>query len=136
MTYQEAADALLERYPAVKVVKLRSGMSGHAYPDGTIEAPEPVGAVSFAIFAHEVAHIALNHFHGKLKRWEEETDAWEWALKQFDTYQLPGVERAELRAHRFIAYSYSKAIRRGVLRGTIEERYPSWWAAARPFVTA
>jgi hypothetical protein len=90
--FEEAGAALLAE-TGCTVRKWRTKTTGVAYTnadDWGIEAPRPRGALSFATFAHEVAHQVLHRRNSK-PRWLEEIEAWEWALAQFDRFDLPGV---------------------------------------------
>lgn len=107
----------------------RSSTSGCAYiATPEIEGPEPRGRVSFAVLAHEVGHKALVHGRSK-PRWQEEVEAWDYALAQFERLGLgepgAGVER---RARRGIAHSFGMAIRRGADPRRIAATAPQWWA--------
>ena len=135
--WQAAADTLL-RESGASVTKYRRSMSGVAFTGPLtergskveIEAPEPKGPISFAIFAHEIGHQVLHRDNGRTPRWKEEVEAWEFALKAVQRFDLPGYERVEARAARSIAYAFRKARRRGVEVDTIKNAYPVWWKRA------
>jgi hypothetical protein len=130
--YRAAADVLI-RESGVTVRKWRKGSNGTAYTksdDWGIESPEPNGSVSFAVFAHEVGHQCL-HRRNSTPRWQEEIEADEFALAQFERFDLAGIEQARAFAARCLAYSFSKAIRRSPrLAGVIASEYPEWMALA------
>lgn len=111
--YERAADELLRESGCV-VRRWRSSTTGVAFTreeDWGIEAPEPRGPVSFATFAHEIAHQVL-HRRNSAPRWLEEIEAWEYALAQFERFELRGVERARADAVKCLLYAARKASRR------------------------
>jgi hypothetical protein len=128
--YRRAADVLV-RESGVTVRKVRSSNTGRAAIDDdawAIDAPEPRGPVSFGVFAHEVAHHLLHRWPPKRPRWVEEVEAEEWALAQFDRFELRGRDRYEAHAAKHLAYTFAKATRRSPrLFSTIIETYPGWW---------
>jgi hypothetical protein len=136
--YRDAADALV-RESGVTIKRVRSSNSGGAYTrsDGwEIEAPDPRGPISFGVFAHEVGHQML-HRGARKPRWIQEVEAEEWALAQFDRFDLDGKERYRLRAARNVGWSFAKAIRRNrLLTKTIVATYPEWWVLAEAVETA
>jgi hypothetical protein len=124
--YEEAAATLLAE-SGCHVRKWRHA-GGVAYTDDDdwgIEAPRPRGAVSFGVFAHEVAHQLL-HRSGSRPRWLEEVEAWEYALAQFVRFELSGALQAREHAAKSLAYASRKAVRRGANRELINERMPAW----------
>ncbi len=108
----------------------RKSTSGCAYRDlPLIEGPEPRGAVSFAVLAHEVGHKAL-HAKGSKPRWHEEVEAWEFALGQFGRFGLGSPSAGVLRrARRGVAHSFNMALRRGADPARIAATAPRWWEA-------
>jgi hypothetical protein len=127
--YLAAAEKLVA-LSGVRVRKYRSSMTGVAFTradDWGIEAPRPHGPVSFAVFAHEVAHHLL-HRSGSRPRWLEEVEAWEYALDCFERFELRGVDHARADAARSIRYAVAKALRRGSpeTARAILERTPEW----------
>lgn len=132
MTFQEAADVLL-RESGCTVRRYRERLGGVAFTDADdwgIEVPHPFGPVSFAIFAHEVAHQLLHRHSGK-PRWLEEVEAWDYALDQFDRFDLPGRDQAERRACRSVSYAFRKALRRGASIHDMFRLAPIWAEEAR-----
>jgi hypothetical protein len=132
--WRSATAALVDEH-GLTVRRWRSSTTGCAYIDiPEIEGPEPRGRVSFAVLAHEVGHKALAHGRSK-PRWQEEVEAWDYALAQFERFDLgppgAGVER---RARRGIAHSFGMALRRGADPQRIAATAPGWWRAvsARP----
>lgn len=130
--YLSAAVALIAE-SGCTVRKWRRGTSGVAYTaseDWGIEVPEPRGPVSFATFAHEVGHQLLHRRNGDASRWLEECEAWEFALAQFDRFELPGKIKAQNDAATSLARAAAKAIRRSnrrdMLVAEIRARYPAW----------
>lgn len=67
--------------------------------------------MSFATFAHEIAHHLL-HRGNSVPRWLEEIEAWEYALDQFERFELPGVDDARRDAVRCLHYAAAKAEKR------------------------
>lgn len=128
--YRKAADALMTEHHVIVKLPYRKSTTGRAYiSQRMILTPDPRGPISFGTFAHEVGHVALGHSSGK-PRWVEETEAWEFAMRAFIRFGLRGYERAHADAGACLAYSYSKAIRRGVAPAVIEAAFPSWWSDA------
>jgi hypothetical protein len=116
------------------VRKWRGANTGRAFTraaDWGIEAPDPRGPISFGVFAHEVGHQML-HRHGSRPRWLEELEAWEYALAQFERFNLPGKERSQADAAKSLVYAAAKADRRGSPETArkILDRFPEWvWEA-------
>ena len=135
--YERAAAALVAA-SGVTVRKYRSGTTGRAYTnadDWGIDVPRPRGPISFATFAHEVAHQLL-HRSNSAPRWLEEVEAWEFALAQFERFELRGVERARLDAAACVRYAVWKALRRRCKPETARTmlgRLPEWtWLGDKP----
>lgn len=131
-----AADVLM-RESGVTVRKYRKRTTGTAYiasDDWEIEAPKPVTATSFSVFAHEVGHQLL-HREGSRPRWLEEVEAWEFAFAQFERFNLPGIERARPKAAKHLRYMVGRSITK-LKPGTalaILTRYPLWvWETDDP----
>ncbi len=106
----------------IRINKWRKGATGCAWEvvyEGDdrvrrlIEAPNPKGPVSAAIFLHEVGHHAIG-FHRYKPRCLEEFKAWEWALDTMREYGLEVTERVEKHVEDAMKYSVSKATRRGI----------------------
>lgn len=125
------------------VARWRTTMSGSAdvaSPCWAIEAPRPRGPISFGVFAHEVAHQVLHRSTSK-PRWQQEVEAEEWALAQFDRLGLPGRDRYEAHAAAHVARAFDKALRRhassparrGGLAARIRVTCPGWWARSKVF---
>jgi len=121
---------VLVRESGVTVRKTRkrsSGVAMTASDDWGIEAPAPRGAIGFGVFAHEVGHQVLHRGNSK-PRWLEEIEAWEYALAQFERFELRGVEQARARAARSLRYAAGKAARRcsPATAQAIVDRLPAW----------
>lgn len=131
--YGIAAEKLLVR-SGCTVRRWRTSMSGRAFTgakDWGIEVPRPRGPVSFGTFAHEIGHQML-HRGTRRQRWLEELEAWEYALAQFDRFDLPGKERAQAYAAKSLVYAAAKANRRCSPETAQEilDRFPDWvWSA-------
>jgi hypothetical protein len=111
--YVNAGNQLVKE-SGVNVRKWRNNTTGVAYTkadDWGIESPRPVGPVSFGVFAHEVGHQML-HRHNSKPRWLEEIEAWEYALEQFDRFELPGKDKCKEDARKSLLYAAKKAERR------------------------
>lgn len=126
--YQTAAEILL-RESGCTVRKWRKNATGTAYTssaDWGIESPEPRGPISFAVFAHEVGHQML-HRHNSAPRWQEELEAWEYAVDQFSRFQLDakGVRERMVRSLRYAAAKTSKRCSAETARALLD-RYPKW----------
>lgn len=141
--FLSAAVTLLDE-SGCTVRKWRKATTGLAYvsdDDWGIVTPEPRGAISFATLAHEVGHQML-HRRGDGRRvsshrWMREMEAWEYALEQFDRFQLPGRDRARKVAAECMDYAIRKACRRSKrpneLAARILERIPDWvWNDLNP----
>lgn len=122
------AAATLLRESGCTIGKFRKSTTGIANledPLWTIEVPEPRGPVSYATFVHEIGHQVLHRRRRVRPRWLEEQEAWSYALDSFLRFDLPGVEKATADARGAMAYSFSKALRRGT---AIEEEGVASWA--------
>ena len=134
--YLDAAQVLLRESGCI-VRRYRTSVTGVASvrsDDWEIEAPEPLGPVSFAVLAHEIGHQLLHRTRNR-PRWLEELEAWEYALKQFERFDLKGIDRARHSAKKSLVYAAIKAARRGNAKTaqTILDRYPSWvWDGDAP----
>lgn len=127
--YRVAAEALL-RESGCTVRRWRTSNTGRAFTrsdDWGIEVPQPRGPVSFGVYAHEVGHQML-HREGSRPRWLEELEAWEYALAQFDRFQLRGIERCRSDAAKSLVYAAAKANRRcsPETAQAILDRFPDW----------
>jgi hypothetical protein len=127
--FKYAADVLV-RESGVTIRKHRKSNTGVAYThedDWGIEAPEPVGPVSFATFAHEIGHQLMHRGRARIA-WLNEIEAWEFALAQFDRFDLPGVERARKSAAQHLRYVAGRSGRRAKpeTARAILDRYPAW----------
>ena len=132
--YEIAAETLL-RETGCTVRTWRKRNTGRAHTsarDWGIDVPRPRGPISFATFAHEVGHQLLHRSNGSYPRWLEELEAWEYALAQFDRFNLVGRDKAQTDAAESLAYAANKAIRRRASAETAQrilDRYPDWvWA--------
>jgi hypothetical protein len=121
---QDRYDALVEEMKAtygVKVRKWRKSSSGVAwqirYRDGRtvnqIESPYPRGAMSCAIFLHEIGHHAIGLGVHK-PRCLEEYVVWMWALQKMREKGFNVTEAVERRVERSMRYAVAKAMRRGL----------------------
>lgn len=131
--FLSAANVLLAE-SGCTIRKWRTGLTGVAYThddDWGIETPEPRGPGSFAVLAHEVGHQLMHRFNSD-PRWLEEIEAWEFAIAQFERFELPGLERVYPDAKRSIEYALSKAERRSTrpteLVPRMLARRPAWAA--------
>lgn len=131
--WRAAAETLLAE-TGCTVRRWRPKLSGTAWTesdDWGIEVPPPSTPVRFGILAHEVGHQLL-HRHGSKQRWLEEFEAWEYALAQFDRFDLPGRAEVASRAHQSGRYAMGKALRRAKrddTRNLIVDRWQSFHAA-------
>lgn len=116
--FWEAGQALLSE-TGCRVRSYRENLSGRAYTsrsDWSIDVPRPTTARRFATFAHEVGHQLLHRKdrgRRKLTRWQEEAEAWAYALGCFDRFDLPGAEHAHQDAIVALAYKAYKIAQRG-----------------------
>jgi hypothetical protein len=127
VTYAEALDILL-RESGCTVRRWRKTNHGIAYThddDWGIEIPPARGPVSFAVGCHEIGHQLMHRFNA-LPRWLEEIEAEEFALAQFERFELVGVEQARANMAKHLRYAASKAVRRGASALPILTRYPDW----------
>lgn len=119
----------------IRVRKWRSSMSGVAwevhYHNGNvsrlIEAPQPRGPMSAAIFLHEIGHHVIG-FGVHRPRCLEEYHAWVWALAEMERRGFNVTDNVRRRMHESLAYAVGKARRRGLKRLPAElepyARYP------------
>lgn len=127
-----AAAAQLISESGCTVREWRTDRSGTAYTraaDWGIEVPTPTTAHRFGVLAHEVGH-QVRHRSGSRPRWQEEAEADEYALAQFDRFGLPGRAEYEAVVARHLDYSFAKAVRRGASPQAIAAAWPSWWQRA------
>jgi len=107
--YEIAGNQLLGRYD-VTVKSVRQNMSGIAYlEDRVISAPAPKSPLSFAIFAHEVGHIANGHCK---PRWLEELRAWQFSLTCFKEFGFAITREVRWRMKYSLAFALAKALNR------------------------
>lgn len=126
--YEHAGRALLARHN-VDVRKWRTSSTGVASVAAReIECPIPRGPVSFGVLAHEVGHVVLHQQRTK-PRWQEEVEAWEFALRAVEDADLGdrAYARVEADARDSIRYAFQKAIRRGASADLIADTYPTWY---------
>lgn len=111
--YESAGRQLLERYE-VTIKTVRKTMGGIAYiEDRAISAPAPKRPLSFAVFAHEVGHIA----NGEITpRWLEELRAWEFSLACFGEFNLAITREVRRRFRYSMAFALAKALNRRMKR--------------------
>lgn len=123
---QEFYDALTRRMLAehgVRVRKWRTSMSGVAwtvtYGDGRvvrlIEAPQPRGPMSAAVFLHEIGHHAIG-FDVYKPRCLEEHHAWAWALAAMEAHGVTITDGVKRRVTLSMRYAARKALRRRIKR--------------------
>ncbi|KKL20171.1 hypothetical protein LCGC14_2458120 [marine sediment metagenome] len=109
--YEEVGNLLLKRHD-VTIKVIRRSMSGLAYiKERAICSPLPRTAKSFAIFCHEVGHIA----QGVIKpRWLEELRAEEFAKGCFGEFgfSMPKAVKDRMKYH--ISYKLAQALNRGM----------------------
>ena len=111
--YELAGNELLKQYN-ISIKTVRKSMSGVAYiEDRVISAPAPKRPLSFAVFAHEVGHIA----NGSLSpRWLEELRAWEFSLDCFRRFNLAIPREVKQRMRYSMAFALAKALNRKMKR--------------------
>ncbi|MFG0258067.1 MAG: hypothetical protein ACF8GE_09220 [Phycisphaerales bacterium JB043] len=120
--YRDLTRLMLDTH-GVRVRKWRSSMSGVAwevhYRDGTvsrlIEAPQPRGPMSCAVFLHEIGHHAIG-FKRYRPRCLEEYHAWMWALDTMEAHSMNITPSVRRRVHESLYYAIHKARRRGIKR--------------------
>ncbi len=117
--YELAGNQLLKQYN-ITVKTVRKSMSGVAYiEDKTISAPAPKQAMSFAVFAHEVGHIA----NGKISpRWLEELRAWQFSLDCFRQFGFTIPREVRQRMKYSLTFALAKALNRNMKRTPPELR--------------
>ena len=130
--YQAAADELLRR-SGCTIRKYRDNLTGLAYTwdsDWGIETPPPTTPKRFAVFAHEIGHQMLHRGHNR-PRWQEEAEAWDYALARFAEFGLDGHDQAMELAVKSMNKSIWKALRRGANHDLIMAGAPTWWRKTR-----
>lgn len=118
--YEAMTETMLRQY-GVRVRRWRTNMSGVAwevrYRDGSvkrlIEAPEPRGPMSAAVFLHEIGHHAIG-FDVYKPRCREEYYAWKFAIEQMEAHGLNVTDAVRDRMRRSLRYAVGKARRRGL----------------------
>jgi len=117
--YEIAGNELLKRYD-VSVKTVRKSMSGVAYiEDRAISCPAPKKPLGFAIFAHEVGHIANGHVS---PRWLEESRAWEFSLSCFRDFGLSIPREVKWRMKYSLTFALAKALNRNMKAVPVELR--------------
>ena len=104
--------AMAETPAAIRYVVPRRSLTGRAYEDH-IEAPRPFTRKALYVYLHEVAHVALGHFHGRRPRHLEEYEAEQWAHKRMRAHGIPVPCAMTQRAKRYVAWKIDQAKRRG-----------------------
>lgn len=125
--YELAGHKLLWEW-GVTIRKFRSSSSGVAYLyTNEIECPRPRGLMSFAILSHEIGHVVCGHTihpHAQ-KRWEEEYEAWQFALDRCREAGFPVKQKLRWQIKRDMNYALGKALRRGLVGMPAKsKRYP------------
>jgi len=117
--YELAGQQLLNQHN-ITVKTVRKSMSGVAYiEDKTISAPAPRQSLSFAIFAHEVGHIA----NGEISpRWLEELRAWQFSLDCFRQFNFTISKEVRQRMKYSLTFALAKALNRNLKQIPIELR--------------
>jgi hypothetical protein len=128
--YEAAAIRLLNE-SGCTVRKYHDRLTGKAYTHATdwgIVVPHPTTARRFATFAHEIGHQMLHRAGNSKPRWLEEWEAWDYAFRQFDRFNLPGLEIARDNAAPSLRYAARKAERRCSPETAQEilDTYPDW----------
>lgn len=89
------------------------GLRGRAYPKAKrIQAPEPTTRRRLYIWAHECAHVALEHGKGEATH-RKEYEAEQWAHAALRRHGIPVPRRATNRAREYVAMKIRRAERRG-----------------------
>ncbi len=124
---QEARHAARERFlsvanalkmeAGVTAHKVRKALSGMAWPDGHIDAPEGATRKQLYILAHECAHVALGHVSVKGKarkpRHVEEMEAERWAHEALRHHGIAVPRAMTVRAKQYVARKIRQAEARG-----------------------
>jgi len=111
--YKDAEAILLSKYELV-CKRYRKSMTGYAYFNSNqIEYPDPLSAISFSVFAHEVGHKALNH-NGDGKSCLKEYDAWQFSFNQFKAFNFAITHKVKREANLSISYGLAQALNRGL----------------------
>lgn len=117
--YEVISIKLLNEY-GISIKTVRKSMSGVAYiEDRVISCPAPKSPLSFAIFAHEVGHIA----NGSIKpRWLEELKAWQFSIACFKKFGLSIPREVRQRMKYSLSFALAKALNRDMKRTPPELR--------------
>lgn len=127
--YEDAAAVLLKE-TGCTVREYRRNNTGKAFTksaDWGIIVPRPRGPISFGVFAHEVGHQMLHRFNSA-PRWLEEVEAWEYALAQFDRFELDGKAKSQADAAGSLVWAAAKTEKRcsPETAQALLDRYPDW----------
>jgi len=109
--YELAGNELLKKYN-INIKTYRGNLTGIAYiEDRIISAPKPIKPLHFAIFAHEVGHIA----NGEISpRWLEELKAWQFSIAQFKLFGFRIPSEVKSRMKYSLAFALAKALNRNM----------------------
>jgi len=110
---REAATKIAEEAGVKTIHEDRKTLSGWAWPASkTISVPPPTTRRRLFIYAHECAHVALDHI-GKTPRHREEYEAQRWAIEAMRRYGVPVPKRSLQRAKSHVGWKIIQAVRRG-----------------------
>lgn len=99
-----------------------NGLYGRAYPEAKIiRAPRPTTRRRLYIWAHECAHVALEHYKG-LPVHRQEYEARRWAIAALRRYGIAVPRKSLLNAKRYVATKIQRALKRGAKRIDPEAR--------------
>jgi hypothetical protein len=146
--YAEAARDMMRAWGVrADWIRLDHGVRSRAYPaEKRIEAPFPVDAMSFAVVAHELMHVAHEPEWRDLPDWVVELRASERVLDIAEARELPQVDAMEYKLGRHLVTTYLRnALDRGIAtrEQIIEETsrpglirwYGSEWLGIRALTT-
>ncbi len=123
----EVADRLSTEAGVTCVQWHDKGLWGRAWiEDRKVLAPRPTTRKRLFVFAHECAHIALDHQRRRTPVHRMEYEAEQWAIAAFDRHGVEIPPGSIDKAKQYVGYKIHQAIRRGARR--IDDEALAWCA--------
>ena len=110
---REVATKLAEEAGVQKIDESRAGKRACAMPQiKAIAVPPPTTRRRLYIWAHECAHVALNHV-GKKPKHRQEYEAERWAQDALRRHGVPVPKKSTEQGKKYVRWKISQAVRRG-----------------------
>lgn len=104
---------LLAKEAGVETITYRKGLTGKAWvKEKRISVPEPTTRRRLYIFAHECAHVALNHGRS-LPVHRKEYEAEQWATNALRSHRIAVHKKSKEAAIKYVAMKVERARKRG-----------------------